>query len=407
MESAIQWAANEMKKWPGEKSSTAVFAAHEIAKVRQFHASIPSYTPTPLRSLRHLAAALGLGGIYVKDESYRFGLNAFKVLGGSYAMAQYLTRKVGKRLEAMTFAQLISRDMREKLGDLTFATTTDGNHGRGVAWTAKMLQQKAVVYMPKGSSAQRLENIRAEGATAYITELNYDEAVRMTADKAKQNGWIVVQDTAWEGYEEIPGWIMQGYGTMAAEALEQLHDLHVSAPTHVFMQAGVGSVAGAVQGYLAATLPECLPRTVVVEASQAACLYRSVRLGDGKPHAVSGAMNTIMAGLACGEPNIGAWEMLRDYSDFFFSCPDWVAAKGMRTLGNPLAEDKRIISGESGAAPLGLLATLMQATDLAAAKAALGLNEQSHVLLFSTEGDTDPEQYRRIVWDGEYPSYEK
>ena len=406
MERTIQWTANEMKKWPGKKSSTALFAPQEIAKVRQFHASVPAYKPTPLRSLRHLAAALGVGGIYIKDESYRFGLNAFKVLGGSYAMSRYLAQRLGRNLEDLTFTQLISQEMREQLGELTFATTTDGNHGRGVAWTAKMLRQKAVVYMPKGSSPQRLESIRAEGAEAYITELNYDDAVRMTAEKAKQNGWLVVQDTAWEGYEEIPGWIMQGYGTMAAEALEQLHDLQVSAPTHVFVQAGVGSVAGAVQGCLAAALPENLPKTVIVEASQADCLYRSVLAADGKPYAVGGAMNTIMAGLACGEPNIGAWGLLRDYSDFFFSCPDWVAAKGMRILGNPLIEDERVISGESGAASVGLLATLLQADDLAAAKVAMGLNEQSQVLLFSTEGDTDPQQYRRIVWDGEYPSYE-
>ena len=399
----IQWEANKMV---GEqKVSTDFLSEKEIQKAKQFHQSFPEYSITPLRSLDNLAKFLGVAGIYVKDESYRFGLNAFKVLGGSFAMGKYLAQKLGKDIGELDYHTLTSDETRRSLGEITFATTTDGNHGRGVAWTANRLKQKSVVYMPKGSSQTRLENIRAEGADASIVEMNYDDAVRMTAENAQKYGWIIVQDTAWEGYEEIPTWIMQGYGTMAAEALDQLQKLQVEKPTHIFVQAGVGSLAGAVQGYFAAVFGEERPKTVIVEADKADCLYKSALANDGKPRVVGGDMDTIMAGLACGEPNIIGWHVLRDYSDMFFSCPDWLAAKGMRVLGNPLAEDLRVISGESGAVTAGLLFELMTSKDLEAAKAKLGLNKDSRILLFSTEGDTDPDHYRSVVWDGRYPSY--
>jgi len=367
--------------------------------------SVPGYEKTPLRSLTSLAELLGVAGVYVKDESYRFGLNAFKVLGGSYAMARYMAQRLQKDISELPFKKITSQVIKEQLGDVTFATATDGNHGRGVAWTARQLGQKSVVYMPKGSAIKRLENIRAEGAEAKITDYNYDDTVRMIAEESEKNGWIMVQDTAWEGYEDIPTWIMQGYGTMAAEALEQLNDLGINKPTHIFVQAGVGSLAGAVQGYFASVFAEERPKTVIVESDQADCLYKSAQAGDGKPRVVGGDMATIMAGLACGEPNSISWNVLRDYSELFMSCPDWVAAKGMRVLGNPLGRDCKVVSGESGAVTTGALSALMQDEQLKTVREALGLNKDSKVLLFSTEGDTDPAKYRSIVWDGEYPSY--
>jgi diaminopropionate ammonia-lyase len=402
MEQKIKWAVNGMlgKK---EKVSTSFLSQREIQKAKKFHESFPEYSLTPLRNLAKLAKYLGVAGVYVKDESYRFGLNAFKVLGGSFAMANYLAQRLGKDISQLDYEALVSDETRKQLGEITFATTTDGNHGRGVAWTANRLKQKSVVYMPKGSSITRLNNIKAEGAEAYITELNYDDAVRMTSESAKKYGWIVVQDTAWEGYEEIPAWIMQGYGTMAAEALEQLQEMKVDQPTHIFIQAGVGSLAGAVQGYFASVFGEERPKTIIVESDQADCLYQSALANDGQPHAVKGDLNTIMAGLACGEPNTISWDVLRDYSDMFVSCPDWVAARGMRILGSPVKEDCRVISGESGAVTAGLLATIMTDEKMKEVKNALGLNENSKILLFSTEGDTDPEKYRDIVWDGEFP----
>jgi diaminopropionate ammonia-lyase len=404
MAEGIKWIANPMVKPSGQTPGVQLLAGAEVAVARRFHQSIPGYSPTPLISLTELAGQLGVGGIYVKDESQRFALNAFKVLGGSYAMARYLSRRLGDAEAGLTYERLAGPEARETLGEITFATATDGNHGRGVAWAAKRLGHRSVVYMPKGSSLRRLENIRAEGAEASITELNYDEAVRQAAADAEKSGWVVVQDTAWPGYEEIPAWIMQGYGTMVAEALEQLNLLGVDKPTHVFIQAGVGSLAAAVQGFFAAEFDEGRPITVVVEPDAADCFYRSVLAGDGEPRNVGGDMNTIMAGLACGEPNRTGWEILRDCSQMFVSCPDWVAAKGMRLLGNPLAGDGRITSGESGAVTAGLLAAVMSDARLTALRQALRLDAGSRVLLFSTEGDTDPEKYRSIVWDGEYSS---
>lgn len=400
----IEWVKNRMLKGYGEGTSTALFHKTEIAKAHAFHRTFPDYRATPLHSLKSLAKSFGVGGIYVKDESHRFGLNAFKALGGSYAVVRYLAQRLNRDLCELSFPVLTSPELKAQLGEITFATTTDGNHGRGLAWTARQLKQKAVVYMPKGSSLYRLEKIRSEGAEAWITDLNYDDAVRMTAAKAAEKGWVFVQDTSWEGYEEIPTWIMQGYGTMAVEVTEQMPELGADKPTHIFVQAGVGALAGAIQGYFASLYRENRPQTIVVEASKAACLFRSAVAGDGKPRVVGGDLDTIMAGLACGEPNLIGWRLLRDYSDMFVSCPDAVAAKGMRILGNPLGRDSKVISGESGAVTTGLLWALANDGRLSEARAALGLNENSHVLLFNTEGDTDPLKYRRIVWDGEIPS---
>ncbi|ACA56506.1 diaminopropionate ammonia-lyase [Clostridium botulinum] len=401
MSEKIKWKSNTMKG-NADKASVEFLGEEEIKKARDFHQSFPQFTQTPLVNLDNLAKHLGVAGVYVKDESYRFGLNAFKVLGGSFSMGKYLAKKLGKDISELSYAKLNSEDARKKLGDITFITATDGNHGRGVAWTATQLNQKSIVYMPKGSSLTRLENIRREGAKASITEFNYDDAVRLAASEAKENGWVMVQDTAWEGYEEIPTWIMQGYGTMASEALEQLKELNVEKPTHIFVQAGVGSLAGAVQGYFASVFKDECPITVIVEADEADCLYRSAIAGDGKPKAVTGDMPTIMAGLACGEANTIGWEVLKSYSSTFVSCPDWVSANGMRMLGNPIKEDKKIISGESGAVTAGLLKAIMTEYDMKELREQLNLDENSRILLFSTEGDTDPDKYRKIVWNGEY-----
>lgn len=365
--------------------------------VRAFHAGFPMYSPTPLAQLSATAAALGLGSIYVKDESYRFGLNAFKVLGGSFAIGTYLAERLGK---TAGYALLTAPETKKALGNLTFVTATDGNHGRGVAWAATQFGFRSVVYMPKGSAQERLENIRAEGAQASITELNYDDAVRLANRQAEEQGWVMVQDTAWEGYEDIPTWIMQGYTTMGLEAHEQLPEI----PTHIFLQAGVGSMAGAIAGLFASIYGKDRPIVTIVEPNKADCLYRTAEADDGQRHFVTGDMDTIMAGLACGEPCSIGWQVLADYADHFLSCPDYVAAKGMRILGNPAGNDDRVISGESGAAAFGCVAEIMTNPGLSHLKEALGLNEHSRVLFFSTEGDTDRENYRKIVWDGLHPS---
>ena len=379
------------------------FGPENAKKVRAFHASFPEYSVTPLAKLDNLAKALGVANVYVKDESYRFGLNAFKVLGGSYTIGNYLAQKLGKDISELPFNVLSSEEVRKQIGEVTFVTATDGNHGRGIAWTANRLGQKSVVYMPKGSALERLNNIKALGADASITDLNYDDAVRLANSNAEKYGWVMVQDTAWEGYEDIPGWIMEGYTTMAAEAVEQLGGVK---PTHIFLQAGVGAMSGGITGFFADLYgDEDRPIITIVEPNKADCIYRSAEANDGKPHFVKGDMNTIMAGLACGEPCTIGWNVLRDHADNFVSMPDYVAAEGMRVLGNPLPGDDRVISGESGAATLGFVAEVMRNESLDWLRKQLKLDENSRILCFSTDGDTDKENYRRIVWDGLHPSF--
>lgn len=367
-------------------------------EVRRFHRSFPMYAPTPLAALPETAKMLGIGEIYVKDESHRFGLNAFKVLGGSYAMGNILAKQLGKPLSETGYDVLTAPETRKTLGDITFITATDGNHGRGVAWTANTLGQKSVVHMPKGSAQERLNNIRACGAHADIIDGNYDDAVRLSRKEAEENSWVVVQDTSWEGYEEIPAWIMEGYCTMGLEAYEQLPQK----PTHIFLQAGVGSMAGAIAALFASIYQEDRPKIIIVEPNNADCFYRTAKADDGNLHTVTGDMQTIMAGLTCGEPCHLAWEILKDCADHFIAFPDWAAAKGMRILGNPLGRDDRVISGESGASAFGCMAAILTQPELAEMKEELALNEHSRVLFFSTEGATDRENYRKIVWDGAF-----
>jgi diaminopropionate ammonia-lyase len=402
MKEPIKWACNEMPKTDCSKS-LALMTPDEMEKACGFHRSFPQYSRTPLVSLSNLAGLFGIKGIHIKDESFRFDLNAFKVLGGSYAIAKYIAKRLGKDIAEIDFDTLISAETKRKLGDITFYTATDGNHGRGVAWAANKLRQKAVVFMPSGSSHIRLQAILNEGAEATITDFNYDDAVRLANKKASEdpNG-VVVQDTAWAGYEEIPGWIMQGYGSMAVEAMAQLKEAGVERPTHVFVQAGVGSLAGAVIGYFTNLFPDNPPVMTVVEASAANNLYISSIAG--KLVGVKGNLSTIMAGLACGEGNTISWEILKNHAKFFVSAPDWVASRGMRVLAVPVKGDEKVISGESGAVTMGLLFTLLRNDDYRDLREALGLNSESVVLLFSTEGNTDPEKFRDVVWDGEYPS---
>ena len=401
----IQWTPNQMPR--SDDRQLSIMSLENVAKARSFHRSFPQYSITPLASLDGMAKHLGLGSLFVKDESYRFGLNAFKVLGGSFAMARYIAQQMGRDVGEMTYDYLTSEAFRQEFGQATFFTATDGNHGRGVAWAANKLGQKAVVHMPKGSAKSRFDNIAKEGAKVTIEEVNYDDCVRMAAaEAAETKHGVVVQDTAWAGYEEIPAWIMQGYGTMANEAAEQLRQLEVNRPTHVFVQAGVGSLAGAVVGYFTNLYPNNPPKFVVMEAKAADCLYRGAVAGDGDPRIVDGDLTTIMAGLACGEPNILSWDILRNHVSAFVSCPDWVSARGMRMLGMPVKGDPSVVSGESGAVGMGLISAIMEDDTYRDLREHLELDRFSQVLMFSTEGDTDPEKYRRILWDGEYSTAE-
>ena len=294
----------ELLKWVHNTKSRDVnytkeklvgFEEKEMKEVYDFHKSLPGYKATPLVELDDLAKYYGVQKLWLKDESKRFGLNAFKVLGGSYAIGKYLSQKLGRDMSELPFNVLISDEVKKQLGDVTFVTATDGNHGRGVAWVANKLRQKSVVYMPKGSAKMRFDAIAREGADVSITDLNYDDAVRLANKGAEEHGWIMVQDTAWDGYEEIPLWIMQGYSTIINEIVEQLEAAKEEKPTHVFLQAGVGSFAGAVQGYLAHLYGDDRPITIICEPHGANCIYKSMEANDGKPHNVTGDLTTIMA----------------------------------------------------------------------------------------------------------------
>ena len=405
MTDGLKWTVNHV---PGSDDKFLDLMSEEnVTKANEFHKSFPQYSLTPLQKLSALASYLGVKGIYCKDESYRFGLNAFKVLGGSYAMGRYIAKELGRDISQLPYNVLSSDKLREEFGQATFFTATDGNHGRGVAWAAKRLGQKAVVRMPKGTTKTRFDNIAKEGAEVTIEEVNYDDCVRMAAaEAAKTEHGIIVQDTAWAGYEEIPSWIMQGYGTLVLEADKQLKENGIDRPTHVFVQAGVGSLAGAVVGYFAHKYKENPPVMVVCEASAADCLYRSAVQADGNLVNVTGDLQTIMAGLACGEGNTIGWDILKNHVTVFASCPDWMSAKATRIYANPLENDPHIISGESGSVPLGLAYTALHDEDAKDLKEALKLDENSNILVISTEGDTDPVRYREIVWDGLYGTTE-
>ena len=362
---------------------------------RRFHQGLPGYVPTPLVQLDGLARQLGVSRLWVKDESQRFGLNAFKALGGSYAIARWLGERLELSGEELTFENLMARQKEAGLGEITFVTATDGNHGRGVAWAARLLGHQAVVYLPKGSARERLDNILALGAQAEITDLNYDDAVRLADKMAREQGWVLIQDTAWPGYEQVPAWIMQGYTTMASEILEQLTQAGEQPPTHLFLQAGVGSFAGAMLGSFVNTWGKDSPVTCIVEPDRAACLFQSAKAGEIRP--VTGEMDSMMAGLCCGEPCTISWEIIRAWTDAFLACPDKYAALGMRLLGRPVQGDQAVTSGESGAVGVGVLSAILHEEALHDLCWTLGLGPDSRVLCISTEGDTDQENYRSIL----------
>ena len=354
-----------------------------------FHKTLPGYLPTPLLNLRHFAQKIGIGDCYIKDESQRLGLNAFKVLGASYAMAEEIKKYVPEGQSNLSFESIKSH--KTSIKDLTFVTATDGNHGRAVAWCAEQYGCRAVVFMPKGSSEIRLKAILEHKAKAEITELNYDETVKYAESEAIKNNWVLLQDSSWPGYTEVPRNIMVGYKTMVQEFFEQTSDW----PTHVIAQAGVGSFAASIfSSFISSTKQQ--PKFILLEPSGAACFFNSVKVGDKKPH-LTPDLNTMMAGLSCGMPSILAWDIIVPIADIFAICEDNIAIKGMQILSQPTEGDPSIISGESGAVPIGFLhevATNPLYSDL---RDQLQLDVSSKVLFFSTEGDTDPELYKKYT----------
>lgn len=344
------------------------FGYESSKKAIAFHRTLPMYKPTPMVDISSAFDKSQVGKVFIKDESYRFNLNSFKALGASYAV----------------------NCLSDKLDENAFLiTATDGNHGRGVAWTAKTLGLKSKVYLPKGTADERADNINALGSQAVVTDLIYDECVKLAQQQSEENGYVLVQDTSWDGYDSIPADIMTGYTTMALESVTQLGD---TVPTHIFLQSGVGSMAAALTSFFVDYYKDKKPVITIVEANKADCIFTTAALNDGSVHSASGDLDTIMAGLACGEVSSLAWPILKKYADFFASIPDSVAAKGMQKLNK-----HSVISGESGAAGFAAFNEIVTNPQLQDFYDMLGFNKSSVVLCFSTEGATDRSGYNRVI----------
>ena len=346
------------------------------AKSWEFHHGLRGYIATPLRRFAGLADELRLASLLVKDESHRFGLNAFKILGASFAMHRWLATN-------------------DVPAEAVFTTATDGNHGRAVAWMARQLGRRAVVFMPAHSAQARIAAIQNEGAKVVLVEEGYSAAVELTLQVARTQGWIVIQDTATEAYRDVPELIAAGYWTMARELEPAVHAPERPEVDVVMLHAGVGTWAAAMVQYYWHRYGARRPRLVVVEPMEAACLLDSVR--TGRPSPATGSLRTIMAGLNCGYPSVTAFDILHQSVDAFIAVPDAWAEVAMRRLATPCGTDPIVIAGESGAAGVAGLMALMEDPLYAAVRNHVGLGPGSRVLAWSTEGATDPDGWERVV----------
>ncbi len=351
----------------------------------------PGYAPTPLRLLPALAKRLGVASVHYKDEGERFGLKSFKALGGAYAVYRLLAQAIARRNagQPVRAADILEGRWREVVKDITVTCATDGNHGRSVAWGAQLFGSRCVIYIHATVSEGRGAAIAKYGAEVIRVPGNYDDSVRHADAQAKANGWTVVSDTTYEGYREIPIDVMHGYGVMSREIIEQVGP---TPPTHVVVQAGVGGLAASVAAAFWLAWRDRRPKLIVVEPTEADCYLQSAQAGH--PVAVTGALNTVMAGLACGEVSPAAWEIVSSAAAAYVALDDRYALAGVRLFANPEGGDPAIVSGETGASGL---AALLAARDLPALATLLGLDANSRVLLLGSEGDTDPAIYREIT----------
>ena len=357
--------------------------------VERFLAHRDDHRPTPLHSLPALAGELGVGAVFVKDESFRLGLGSFKALGGAYAVVRLTLEEAARRLgRAVQIGEWRGEVVRAVASGMTFGCATDGNHGRSVAQGAALVGARAAIFVHSGVSDERVAAIARFGAQVIRVEGTYDNSVVESARVCAQTGWTIVSDTSWPGYERVPLMVMQGYAATVREALRELAE----PPTHVFMQAGVGGLAAAVAGHLDQVLGDARPTFVVVEPSRSACLAQSARLGH--PVKVEPGERTVMAMLECYEPSAVAWRVLSRAADAFMTVEDEDAVAVMNRLARPSGADPAIVSGESGGAGL---AGLIRAAASEEARAALGLGARARVLLVNSEGATDPGRYRELV----------
>ena len=355
-------------------------------EVYAFHKCLPGYKPTPLISLKDSAKNLGAQHILIKDEGKRFGLKAFKALGASYAVYRILHEKSQGHLKPDRF---ISPEARDLADGITFYCATDGNHGRAVAWIAKLLKRPAVIFVPSGTVAPRIKAIESEGAEVITVNGGYDEAVRRAGEMADGERHLVIADTSYPGYSEIPLYIHQGYLTMFFEISLQLKEQNEKFPDLVILQAGVGAFASSAATFFSDLNKR--PCLVSVEPESAECLFHSAEIGDGKPHSFISQKGTIMAGLNCETPSQIAWPIIRDSFDAFLSIEDHYTEEAMKILAH-----EGVVSGESGAAGLAALIGLnREFPDFIEKK--LLTSGQSTILIINTEADTDPEGYQKIV----------
>lgn len=359
---------------PGTIPTSLTTSIFENSDPLDFHRSITSYSPTPLLELKNLAKDTGVKNIFVKDESYRFGLKAFKGLGASYAIHKILEKD--PTIE-------------------TFCTATDGNHGRAVAWSAKLFGKSAVVFVPKDTTKARIEAIENEGAIVEKIDGNYEEASSIAQRMSKKNGWQLVQDASWENYEEVPAYIMAGYFTHFKELEDNIHSLTNPKIDVVFLQAGVGSWPAAAAWYYSNRYGSERPKIVIVEPTEAAGFLASFK--KGKRISPSGNYKTIMAGLNCGIPSLSAWEILKNTADAAMAIEDVFTELAIRKLYYPKGTDPVVISGESGVGGLAGFIALMTDPRFQKLKETLNINNESNLLFFNTEGDTDPENFQKIT----------
>lgn len=374
---------------PLDARDAAMLAPAGTDRVERLMALRDNHRATPLHALPGLAKELGLAALHVKDEGQRLGLGSFKALGGAYALMILVLEEAEHRL-GRTFApeELNSEAVRAIARTMTFACATDGNHGRSVAQGAQLMGATAVIFVHSGVSEGRIAAIAGFGARIVRVNGTYDDSVAEAARVAAQEGWTVISDTSWPGYEHIPGLVMQGYTLLVREALAALS----RPPTHVFLQAGVGGFAAAVAGHLALLLDGRRPHVTVADPVRAACLFESARVG----HAVKvhESEPTIMAMLECYEPSLIAFRILARVADGFMTVDEEMAPEAMKRLANPVDGDPPIVSGESGGAGLAGLMTALRDPPTAAR---IGLGPDARVLVVNTEGATDPALYSKIV----------
>lgn len=351
----------------------------------EFHRRLPGYAETPLVSAPSIAEALGVGSVLLKDESSRLGLPAFKILGASWAVYRALDVRLGGFAEWATIDDL--RRQLDPLRPLTLSAATDGNHGRAVAWMARLLGFDAKIYVPAGTAQARIDGIASEGAPVTVVDGTYDEAVALAAGDASER-CLVISDTSWPGYEDVPGWVIDGYSTILAEVEDQLRERNASAPDLVAVQIGVGALATAVVTHF--RQPGSHPDIVGVEPLRAACMLSSIEAGEIV--SVPGPHDSIMAGLNCGEPSMLAWPNVSAGVDVFVAVDDERAREAMRLLA-----DADIVAGETGAAGLAGLLELFGGSQQDHYRQALGIDETTSILLFITEGATDPDAYLQII----------